>query len=90
MLFGIKNAPAHFIYHMNKLLGDLVDVCELFYLDNILNFSGTEEEHQKHVHMVLDRLTKFKYYIKCKKCKLFSKKVEFLSHTVSAASVGIV
>ena len=40
--------------------------------------------------MVFYRISKFKYHIKCKKCELFSKKVEFLRHTISAASVGIV
>ena len=40
--------------------------------------------------MVFHRLAQFKYYVKCKKCELFSKKVEFLGHTVLAANIGIV
>ena len=40
--------------------------------------------------MVFDRLTQFKYHVKCKKGELFSEKVEFLGHTVLAAGVGIV
>ena len=40
--------------------------------------------------MVFNRLAQFKYYVKCKKCELFSKKVGFLGHTVSAAGIGIV
>ena len=40
--------------------------------------------------MVFDGLTKFKYHVKCKKCKLFSKKVEFLGHTGLAAGVGAI
>ena len=40
--------------------------------------------------MAFDRLAQFKYHVKCKKCELFSEKVEFLSHTVLAAGVGIV
>ena len=75
---------------MNQLLGVLVDVCALVYLNNILIFSCTEVEHEKHLHVVFDRLAKFKYSAKGKKCELFSKKVEFLGHTVSAAGVGIV
>ena len=62
----------------------------MVYLDDILIFSHTEEEHQKHVHMVFDRLAQFKYHVKRKKCELFSEKVEFLGHTVSAAGVGVV
>ena len=75
---------------MNQLLGDLVDICALVYLDDILILSCTEEEHKKYVCMVFDRLAQFKYHIKRKKCELFSKKDEFLGQTVSAAGVGIV
>ena len=75
---------------MNWLLGDLVDVCALLYLDDILIFSHTKKEHQKHICMVFDRLAQFKYHVKHKKCELFSDKVEFLGHTVSAAGVGVV
>ena len=75
---------------MNWLLGDLVDICSLVYLDDILIFSCTKEEHQKHVHMVFDSLAQFKYHVKHKKCELFSEKVEFLGHTISADGVGVV
>ena len=57
---------------MNQLLGDLVDVCALVYLDDILIFSRTEEEHQEHVRMVFDRLAKFKYHVKHTKCTMFA------------------
>ena len=40
--------------------------------------------------MVFDRPAQFKYHIKCKKCELFSEKVEFLGYTILAAGVGIV
>ena len=75
---------------MNQLLGDLVNVCALDYLDNILYFLCTEEGHQKQVHMVFDRFSKFKYRVMDKKCDLFSKKVEFIGHTVLDSGVGIV
>ena len=40
--------------------------------------------------MVFNRLAQFKYHVKCKKCELFSLKVEFLGQTVSAAGVGVI
>ena len=52
--------------------------------------SHTEEEHWKHICMVFNKLAQYKYYVKHKKCKLFSTKVEFLGYTVLAAGVGIV
>ena len=75
---------------MNQLLGDLNDVYALVYLNNILIFSYTEEEHWKHVHMVFDRLAQFKYHVKHKKCELFFKKVELLGHTVLVVVIGII
>ena len=74
---------------MNQLLGDLVDVYALVFLDNILVFSYTEEEYRKHVCLVFDRLAQFKYHVKHKKCELFSEKVEFIGQTVLAAGIGI-
>ena len=75
---------------MNQLLGDLVDVHALVYLDDIFIFSYTEEEHQKHVYMLFDGLAQLKYYVKHKKYQLFSEKVEFLGHTVLAAGIGVI
>ena len=75
---------------MNQLLDNLVDLYTLVYLNDILTFSCTKEEYQKHVYMVFDRLAKFKYHVKHMKFELFSKKVEFLGQTVSVAGVGII
>ena len=75
---------------MNQLLGDLVDVHALVYLDDIFIFSHTEEEHQKHVYMLFDGLAQLKYHVKHKKYQLFSEKVEFLGHTVLAAGIGVI
>ena len=74
---------------MNQLLGDLVDICALVYLDGIIIFLYIEEEYQKHVHMVFDRIAQFQYHVKCNKCELFFKMVEFLVHTVSTAGIGV-
>ena len=90
MLFRFKNAPAHFLHYKNQFLGDLIDVCVLVYLDDIFIFSYTEEEYQKHIDRVFDRLAQFKYHVKHKKCELFSEQVEFLGQTILADGVGIV
>ena len=59
-------------------------------MDDIFVFSHTKEEHQKHVCMVFDKVSKSKYYAKLKKGELFWKEIEFFGHTVSDAGIGIV
>ena len=56
MPFGLMNAPAAFQHFMNDTFGNLLDVCMLVYLDNILIYSDSEEEHIQHVCDVLCRL----------------------------------
>ena len=56
MPFRIMNAPAAFQRFMNDIFGNLLDVCMLVYLDDILIYSNSEEEHIRHVHKVLHHL----------------------------------
>ena len=56
MPFRLTNMPAAFQHFMNDIFGDLLNVCMLVYLDNILIYSDSEEEHIWHVHEVLHRL----------------------------------
>ena len=56
MPFGLTNAPAAFQHFMNDIFGDLLNVCMLVYLDDILIYSNSEEEHIWHIHEVLHRL----------------------------------
>ena len=82
MPFGLKNAPSHFQRSMNLLLADLLDVCVLVYMDDILIFSKSAEEHRQHVHQVFERLNE-------KKCALFLNEVEFLGHVISSEGIKV-
>lgn len=64
MPFGLKNAPSTFQRVMNLVLYDLLDVCCVVYLDDILIFSKTEKEHWEHLRMVFARLAKHKLFLK--------------------------
>ena len=54
MSFGLTNAPAYFMYLMNKVFMEYLDKFVVVFIDDILVFSKTEEEHERHLRMVLD------------------------------------
>jgi hypothetical protein len=54
--FGLTNAPAYFMYLMNKVFMEYLDKFVVVFIDDILIFSRTEEEHEKHLRLVLERL----------------------------------
>jgi hypothetical protein len=56
MSFGLTNAPAYFMYLMNKVFMEYLDKFVVVFIDDILLFSMTEEEHEKHLRMVLEKL----------------------------------
>lgn len=85
MPFGLTNAPAVFMAHMNDILHHL-PFC-VVYLDDILIFSKTPEEHVSHVKQVLEVLTQHQYLLKLKKCDFFKKEVLYLGHVISADGI---
>ena len=62
MPFRLMNAPAAFQCFMNDIFGNLLDVCMLVYLDDILIYSNSEEEHIWHIHEVLRCLRQHNLY----------------------------
>ena len=89
MPFGLTNAPATFQTAMNALFTSWLDVFVIVYLDDILIYSATQEEHLKHVHQVMERLTNYKWYCKMKKCEFATTSVEYLGHIVSNGQIAI-
>ena len=84
--FGLTNAPAVFQREMNKVLGHLPFV--LVYLDDLLVFSASEEEHVGHLQQQGPALLRqSKLYAKMSKCFFFRQSVNFLGHVVSAEGV---
>ncbi|QRW18193.1 Retrotransposable element Tf2 protein [Rhizoctonia solani] len=78
MTFGLTNAPAAFQHFMNKLFKDLLDVCVIIYLDDILIYSKDDATHTQHVHEVLRRLMENQLFCKASKCTFHVTSVEYL------------
>lgn len=89
MPFGLTNAPATFQALMNRVLQPYIDEFVVVYLDDILIYSRSHEEHGGHVRLVLDNLRKAKLYAKRSKCLFFKDEVEFCGFYVSAAGLHV-
>ncbi|KAF8755413.1 hypothetical protein RHS01_05097 [Rhizoctonia solani] len=83
MTFGLTNAPATFQHFMNELFKDLLDICIIIYLDDILIYSKDDASHTKHVHKVLKRLMDNQLFCKASKCTFHVTSVEYLGIIVS-------
>jgi hypothetical protein len=83
MPFGLTNAPAIFQHLINDILRDLLDVYCIAYLDDILIYSSSPEEHVKHVATVLERLQQNFLYAKLEKCEFSTTTVSFLGYLIS-------
>jgi len=87
--FGLTNAPATFMTLMNDIFREYLDKFVVVYLDDILIYSRTKDEHLKHIHIVLQTLRKHQLYAKAKKCELFRKKVEYVGHFISEEGITV-
>jgi hypothetical protein len=87
MSFGLTNAPAYFMYLMNKVFMEYLDKFFVVFIDDILIFSKTEEEHEKHLRMVLEKLRSHQLYAKFSKCEFWLTEVAFLRHVISTGGI---
>ena len=86
---GLCNAPGTFMQLMNDTFRDMLDKSVLVFLDDILVFSRSKEEHIQHVREVLTRLRSQKLYAKRSKCEFFRKEVEFLGHRLGSTGLSV-
>ena len=83
MPFGLSNAPAAFQRFVNEIFADMLDVCVVVYLDDILIYSDNPDDHRKHVKEVLRRLRKHRLYARADKCEFHKDSVEYLGYILS-------
>ena len=89
MPFGLTNAPAAFMDLMNRVFEDYLDKFVIVFIDDILIYSRSREEHAQHLRSVLQRLQSKKLYAKFKKCEFWLDKVVFLGHVVSKEGIAV-
>ena len=83
MPFGLTNAPATFQRLMESCLGDLHLNCCIIYLDNVIIFSKTPEEHIQQIEAVFKKISDAGLKLKPSKCEFFKKRIHYLGHIVS-------
>ena len=83
MPFGLCNAPATFQWLMQNCMGELNLIYCLIYLDDLIVFSWTVEEHLHHLHVMFDQLREYNLKLKPSKCSLFKEEINYLTHQVS-------
>ena len=83
MPFGLTNAPAAFQRFINTIFADMLNLCIVVYLDNILIYSEDMESHQQHVQEVLHHLQLHCLFAKLEKCKFHLDSVEYLRYHLS-------
>ena len=87
MPFGLTNTPIVFQWFINDIFSNLLNVCVVIYLDDILIYSNNMSEHHWHIREVLKCLHKAGLYAKAEKCKFYSKSVEYLGYIISPSGL---
>jgi hypothetical protein len=77
------------MYLMNKVFMEYLDKFVVVFIDDILIFSKTEEEHEKHLRMVLEKLRSNQLYAKFSKCEFWLTEVAFLRHVISTGGISV-
>ncbi|GJY14659.1 putative reverse transcriptase domain-containing protein [Tanacetum coccineum] len=89
MPFGLTNAPAVFMDLMNRVCKPYLDKFVIMFIDDILVYSKEEEEHGKHLKIILELLKKERLYAKFLKCDFWLDSVQFLGHVIDRSGVHV-
>jgi len=89
MPFGVTNAPALFMDYMNRIFRPFLDKFVVVFINDILIYSQTHEEHVEHLRTILSILREKQLYAKLSKCEFWMTSVQFLGHMISAQGISV-
>ncbi|GKE10606.1 putative reverse transcriptase domain-containing protein [Tanacetum coccineum] len=87
--FGLTNALAVFIDLMNRVWKPYLDKFVIVFIDDILIYSKSKQEHKKHLKLILELLKKEELYAKFSKCEFWIPKVQFLGHVIDIQGIHV-
>ena len=89
MPFGLTNASAAFMDLMNRVFRPFLDQFVIVFIDDVLVYSRTEEEHEQHLRAVLQTLREHRLLAKFSKCEFWLERVQFLCHVISGEGIQV-
>jgi len=89
MSFSVTNAPGVFMEYMNRIFHAYLDRFVVVFVDDILVYSKSEEEHAEHLKIVLQVLKEKNLYAKLSKCELWLNEVSFLGHIIYGSGIVV-
>ncbi|KAI3725192.1 hypothetical protein L1987_64970 [Smallanthus sonchifolius] len=89
MPFGLTNAPAVFMDMMNRVCKPYLDKFVIVFIDNILIYSRSKQEHEQHLWLILELLWNEKLFAKFSKCEFWLREVHFLGHVINEKGIHV-
>jgi hypothetical protein len=89
MSFGLTNATSYFMYLMNKAFMEYLDKFVMVFIDVILVYSRSEEEHEEHLRLALQKIQEHRLYAKLSKCEFWMEQVAFLGHIILKGGISV-
>jgi hypothetical protein len=87
--FGLTNAPGVFMSLMNGVFREYLDKFIQVFIDDILIYSRTTEEHDEHLRLVLQCLREHNLYGKLSKCSFYQSRIHYLGHVISGEGIAV-
>ena len=89
MPFGLTNVRTNFVCMMNNIFSKYLDKFVLVFIDDILVYSKSKEEHKEHLRILLQVLQEHQIYAKFSKCDFYKPQIQYLGHIISEKGIAI-